>query len=855
MKTGEAIGPYVIQGSLGSGGMGDVYRARDTRLGRDVALKLLSDTALTTDAARRRVLQEARAAAALSHPNIATIFDVLDTPHGPIIVMEYVPGESLAQHIARGPMPVKRSLEIATQISEGLADAHARGIIHRDLKPANIQITPDGKAKILDFGIARLTGSGDDLAAPVTSRTEISRIVGTPGYMAPEQLEGGRGDERTDIYAVGVLIYEMLTGRKPYRGADILSNALAVIQGGAPSVLKVVPATPPMVSALVERAMARDAGGRFQTARELVHELQHARQVIAGDSVTMLSPALGRRTISRNVLLAAVAALTLAVAGWVWVSKSTATVTMPRGAVFAVLPFRNSSGDAANDPIAVGLTDAIANRLSSLQSIRVLSLDQTRQAAGSAPGARNAPAAAQALGAHFVVDGDLKRSGPRLDVDVSLVDAGGKRRAAGHYTGDIAQVFDLHQRIAQGVITALSDAGAVPNAVAPSPAPTLNQQAFAEYEQAHLFLERPDGVDHAIRLFQSAIDKDNQFALAYAGLGQAYWAKYQTTQDPAWTSKATKAILDALRIDPDQPEVRLSLGVMYQGMGQSADGEKELRRVLERQPWNDDAHRLLAGIYLERGQWDAAVDELHQAIALRPGYWKNHSELGFAHYSAGRLDEAVKAYTRVVELQPDSALGFHMRGTMHQNAGRLAEALADYTRANGIRPRSTTFSNIATVHFWRGEYAQAADAYRQAIALTPNSPGLHANLGDTLQKLGKAELARASYRDAVVNVRQQLAVNEKDAHNVARLALYLAKLNDRTGADAEATKALALNGTDRDVLFYVAMVDALAGRGAEACRNLDQAVARGTSIELVRHADEFRVLEGCDAYERIVARR
>lgn len=854
MKPGDSVGPYVILEPIGSGGMGQVFRARDTRLGRDVALKQLSDPTLTADVVRRRILHEAGAAAALSHPNIATVFDVLDTPEGPALVMEYVVGESVADHVARGALPAARALDIAIQTAGGLVEAHAHGIIHRDLKPANIQVTPDGKVKILDFGIARLTSNDTDPGSATTVSSETAaRVVGTPGYMAPEQLRGGQADARTDIYALGVLLYEMLTGRRPFRGTDPISSAMAVMQGGAPAVAEIVPDTPPGLSALVERAMATDPDRRFQSAGELAGALERERRGLADGSPAGASQTARALRIPAGVALALVAVLMLAGVGWQWLGRGREAVVSAHGSAFAVLPFRSAAGEST-DPVAAGLTDAVANRLSSLQSLRLLSLDESREAAR---GARDAASAARALGASFVVEGDLRQSGQTLDVDVSLVSADGRRRPAGRFTGELAQVFDLHQRIAQGVIATLAAADALPAPAAPNPAPTASQEAYADYAQARLFLERPDvpqNLDHAVRLFQSAIAKDPRFALAFAGLGQAYWAQYRQTADPAWTTKATTAILDALRIDPNQPEVRISLAVMYQGLGRLDAAEEELRRVLAMQPWNDDAHRLYAGVYIDRGQWDPAVEQLRRAIELRPNYWRNHSELGFAHYRAGRHDEAVAAYERVVELQPDSALGFHMLGSVHQSAGRLQEALVNYVKANGIRPRAGTYSNIGTIHFWSGEYAPAVDAYERAINLAPNTPELLANLGDTWQKLGRRERARASYQGAVDEIRKQLAVNEHDAINLSLLALYLAKLDDSAAADAAAAKALALNPDDGQVLYTVAMADALAGRSADACARLERAVALGTSAEMVRRADEFRSLEGCDAYDRISAR-
>jgi serine/threonine-protein kinase len=864
MIPGESVGPYIILNSLGSGGMGEVYRARDERLNREVALKRLSDVTLESDVVRRRILKEARAAAALSHPNIATIFDVLDTGAGPAIVMEYVPGDSLARVIERNPVPTEQALEFALQMSEGLAEAHTHGIVHRDLKPANIVITPAGRVKILDFGIARSMDAGAEspAAGTVDPRTEAGRIPGTPGYMSPEQITGGHVDQRTDIYAVGVLLYEMLTGRRPFQAPTPFESAMAAVAGAARPVSELAPAVPAHVSALVERAMAKEPEQRFQTATQLADELRHARQRLV-DAVTESStdvavqPVPGERSPARVKPLALVAAALVAIAaaaiGWRWIHSSTVPVVSAHGSSLAMLPFRNATADPANDSVALGVTEGVANRLASLDSVRILPLEESRDAAA---GGADPVHVARALGAGFVVSGELGRVGQTLDIEVALVKADGQRRAVGRYTGDAARLFDLHRRVADGVSSALAREGVVPSAASIQIAPpTSDQQAFAEYSQARLFLERPDvpgNLDHAIRLFQSAIAKDNRFALAHAGLGQAYWAQYRETQDTAWTNRATAAILDALRIDPDQPEVRLSLAVMYHGLGRPDAASEELQRVLAVQPRNDDAHRLLAGIHIDRSEWDAAVAELQRAIELRPNYWRNHSELGYTHFRAGRVEDALKAYQRVVELQPDSARGYHMLGTVYQSAGRLPEALQNYSRANAMRPSPATSSNIGTIHFWNGDYRKAVDAYQQAIALAPSQPDLYANLGDALQKLGQRDRARASYKTAVTEVRRQLAVNENDAFSMSLLALYLAKLDDRAAAADAARKAISLNAQDGEVLYSTAVVAALGGRSTEACARLEQALAHGASPEIVRRADELRSLKGCAAYDRIV---
>ena len=841
--------------------MGEVYRARDARLERDVAIKRLSASAIGGDEARARVLREARAAAALTHPNIAAVYDVLETPDGLVIVMEYVPGESVAARLTRGPLPVEEAVRIGLQIADALTEAHDRGVIHRDLKPANVHLTPGGKAKILDFGIARSVsdvpkGSAADPAS------EAGRIIGTPGYMAPEQMSGGRADARTDIYGVGLLLFEMLTGRRPFHQTDLLDSARAVFQGKVPRVDDVDASLPDHLSSLVERTMALKPQDRPRNARELHGALERAARLLSNaptldETDRALSrghtawPSTRRRLKQHRLALSIVAVLMAigAFALWRW-SRLPPVLAHP--ATVGILPLKNQTGSPENDALAVGLTEGVATRLSSFKNVRVLSLDDSRLVAASEP---DAAKVARSLGASFVVDGQIQRKGQNLDVDVTLVRNDGHRTPAGRFSGDVSQLFALHRRVAEGLTAALSGEGLVPGGPERDAGPpTANQEAFAEYSQARLFLERPDvpgNLDHSVRLFQSAIAKDNRFAMAYAGLGQAYWSLYQETKEPIWTTKATAAILDALRIDPDLPEVRLSLAVMYQGMGRIPEAQEELRRVLTVQPANDDAHRLLGGIHIDRGEWDLAIQELQRAIALRPNYWRNHSELAFANFRAGRLDVAENGYQRVTQLQPDSARGFHMLGTVQQTAGKLPEALVSYERANQIRPAASTYANQGTVLFWQGDYAKAADAYGKAVSLSPNEPDQHANLGDALTKLGRREEASKSYQSAIAEVTKLLAINDKDAQNLALLAMYQAKAGNRTAAEAAMEKALALSPDDGDVLYNRAIVHALGGQLDQACSTLDQALARGASEELVRHAYELEALKGCPAYDRV----
>ena len=860
VKAGDQIGPYLILELLGTGGMGEVYRARDSRLGREVALKRVSDPALASDVARRRILREARAAGALSHPGIATIYDVLDVPEGLFIVMELVPGETLAGKLRAGPLPPDEALEVCAQLADALAHAHARGVVHRDLKPSNVHLTPQGQAKILDFGIAKSQiDDGDGASRADDLGTAEGRIVGSPGYMAPEQVVGRASDQRTDIYSTGIVLFEMLTGERPYANADRLSSTLAMLDGPVPRVDERAPHVPREIADLVARAMARDPEDRFPSASALSVAIARARRSLSDtETFTGTMPDVDLRRGARPyraALIAAVASLLLlAVAAIVW-KQGRATPVPSRSPVIGIIPLRNQ-GDASDDALVAGLSDALVTRLASVRTLRVLPLQETREAAATA---KNAASVAHTVGAEFVVEGSLKRSGSTVDVDLAIVSANGQRRPAGRYSGDAAQVFQLHRRAAEEVTAALTEAGALRGGITPEPAPpTTNQDAFANYAQARVFLDRPDvpgNLNHAIELLQAAIKLDSRFALAHAALGDAYLAQYRETKDTVWPPKAQASNLEALRIDPQQPEVRMSLAVMYEETGRPDQAMEELREVMGLQPRNDSAHFVLARILTNKGKWDEAVVEARTAIDLRPAYWQNHEQLGDTLRRAGRFEDASLAYQRQIQLQPDSSRGYQRLGYVLQILGRYDEALDSYIKAARIRPTSATYSNMGTIYYWRGQYSQAADAYQRAIQLSPKNPKNYGNLADALTHLGRHSQALVNYRRAAEEAGKLLAVNAQDTDILASLALYQAKLGDRAAAQGTVQKALGLNPLDGDLLFVQAQLNAMAGKNETACDGVRDALAHGKNAEEIRHADELKGLKGCAAYDGLASAR
>ncbi len=833
--TADQIGPYRIVQRLGAGGMGEVFLAEDTRLGRKVALKTLSasDDAHPAET-RRKLLREARAAAKLNHPNIAAVYDVVESGDEAHIVMEYVPGETLAQRLAGGPLPPAAVTDYALQIAEALIEAHSAGVVHRDLKPANIAIGPGGKPKILDFGLAHnrtidLSGSTGPLTVEGEGAARV--VVGTPHYMPPELLLGHFLDERGDIYSLGVTLFELLTGQRPYVGADTGAVAMNVLRAPMPRVRDLRPEVQPDLDALVARAMARRPEDRFPSAAALREALLRVstgvveaptHSMVAG---RLMPPWLGRRA----AILVAAAVLALALAGIARSRASRAPEPPPGGPqVVAILPLRGEGSDARDDAIGAGVADVLASALSKVAGIIVLPRSATL-AESEAP---EAPLdMARRVGASLVVDGRVLRAGDRVRLVAQLMRADtGAVAWSETYEATAATWFDVQPRIAEDLARALrpdisaAERGRLQESVAADPA------AFADFAQARSYLERydvPGSLDHAITLFQSAVRKGPRFARAHAGLGDAYWRKFRATGDERWAAQAKDAITEALRLDPADPSVHFALAVLFRDTGRAGEATEEAHAAIRLQPDFDLAHALLGDLLAESGARAPAEAEYQRAIALRPGYWSHHLGLGVFFFTIGRVEEAIVAFQRVAELRPDSSWGYQMLGMANHALGRLEQALPFYERAIRIAPDPAAYSNLGTAYYQLGRLDQARAAYLRAIALEPADPLKRRNLGDLYRRTGDEAAARREYTEALRLARKQLEVNPRDARALALAAVVEAKTGDVGAAERHAAEALALSPASSDIVYKTAVVHALAGHTDDALAALEKALGMG----------------------------
>ena len=850
MQIGTSVGPYRILSHLGSGGMGEVWLAEDTRLQRRVALKMVRPASVENQASRERLMREARAAAALNHPHIATVHDVLEANGEVVIVFEYVEGETLHNRIARERVPVDEAVDIASQIAKALATAHAHGVVHRDLKPANVIIGADRHVKVLDFGIARILALGSTETtgkAPAETASGLG-FIGTAGYAAPEQMVSSAVDERADLYALGVVLFEMISGRRPFPGNDRVQLASVKLSTDAPKLSSTGPVVPLPLERLVASLLERDRERRPATATDVVSELR----AISGTTNT--GPLPVRRP--RRSWIAAAAVSILALAGFGMWGKSYFTGAPSGNAsappVVAVLPLQNISGDPSRDFVAAGIAESLISSLAAVPSVTVLSRASVAEARSRI---KDSGALTKDLGATFLVDGSVQESGGTLRVSLSLVRQDRSVAWADTIEGTFERIFDLQSRLASALSSALVVRVSASEQARMNDQATSDPQALAAYWRGQTLLERRDikgNLDASIAAFSDAVARDNNFALAHAALGAAYWAKYLETSVADWTQKAVDAGTTALRLDPGRPEVRYTVALTLSGRGRNDEAMEELNRALAIRPNYEDARRQLGLVLGRLGRVDEAVAEYRKALALRPTAASTYSSMGLMLYSAARYDEAIDAFRKATELQPDNFMGFQRLGTAYHAAGKVDLALENYRRATEIRPSAEALSNIGTLHYGRGDFRQAVEAYRQAIELRPNSATTQRNLGDSLSRLNRKAEAQAAYRKAVELSEADLKVSPSNPRLATTLAVHLRKAGELQLAETRIQDALAKAPKDIEVLYGAAVIRALNGQTAEAIALLERAVAGGFSRSRVNEQDDFASLRKLAAFRKLV---
>jgi serine/threonine-protein kinase len=865
----QGLSKYKIIEKLGEGGMGEVYKAEDPAQLRMVAIKVLSKRQHDDPNARTRFIQEAQAASAINHPNIVTIYEIGETDEHAYIVMEYVDGRTLRNLITEGSLASELILKITLQICEAMGEAHERRIIHRDIKPENILLTNRLQVKLLDFGLAKklaLRGQEPGGPAIVERLTESGAVVGTLSYMSPEQLRDETLDERTDLFSFGIVLYEMITGRLPFAGGNPFEVVASILKDRAIKITRLPADIPQGMNAIVMRLLEKDRRKRYSSFSELKRDVEALKRPQPRETAVNKKPeataqmppqrdkpwlqvdqpqardsnSSGGRALDRTRSIESV---------WRMNLNAAAPPTL------LVLPLEpvGSSDDSAF--IGLGLAHAITTDLAKISGLSVLSKSaRTGQMYEASGGVREL---ARELGATILLEGEVMRSGQMIGVMARLTDVETGRVIWGsQYRGDAADLFSIQDAVCESVAEALkvSVSSEVRNRIA-RPA-TTNIDAFEFYSKGRTFLERWDveeNTDFAIQMFDEALKLDQDFALAYAGLGEAYWQKYQGTRDNVWVDRAISASDHALSLDPHQAPVHVSLGIIYHGTGKIDRAIEEFERAIELQPLNNEAYKWLGRCYTNKGDIERAVGYFERAIEIRPGYWDNYNKLGFCYYIFGRYTDAAEQYSRVIRIQPDNYQGYDNLGGVYLFMGRYEDAAAMHRRAIEIYPNGVSYTNLGTAYFYLGKYEQAIAAYNAASELDPRDEVLFRNLGDAYLRVGKNQEAQAQFERAMKLLNDHLSVNPDDARMLADLAICQAKLDRKEEALENIERATALEPRNTTLMYEQAVVYALTGRTDEAIQHLSRALDHGYSRAEAERNPDLDVLRDKPEYVRLIS--
>jgi len=723
LAPGTGLGPYRIIEPLGAGGMGEVYRARDTRLGRDVALKVLSERLAGRPDALERFEREARTVASLSHPNILALYDFGSHDHTVYAVTELLEGESLDRRIGRGAVPWRQVVEIGAAIADGLSSAHTKGIVHRDLKPANVFITRDGVVKILDFGLATaaVPDEDDETVGPTAlTLTKPGTVLGTVGYMSPEQVRGEPADHRSDIFSLGCIASEMLTGKRAFAGNTPNESLAAILRDEPEGLDGSGSQVAPNVAVVVRRCLEKDRDRRFQSARDLAFAL---RALMSGSQPPEPGPApkpLYRSRVMAGVAIAAIAAvlgvLTIgpAVVNTVhkWLNGSKAARSL------AVLPFVNRSGDAAQEYFVDGITDQLIAGLARIDGLRVTSRTSAMTYKAAPKPVREM---ARELDVDFVLEGSVARNGSRLTLTTDLVDAStGTVLWSNTYDRDVRDLPRVQGDIADQVVRKVSIELSPEDRAQLHSGKQIDPSAFDAYVRGRYYWNKrgPDDLTRAVNEFRRAIDVDPTYAAAYAGLADAYaQIGYQAAARALDVyPKAKAAANQAVALAPDLAEPHASLGFVHMYFDLDfAASEREFQRAIALNDNSVTVHHFYSILLTALLRPDEARREIERARVLDPLSPLVATDAGFETFYDRRYDAARSALEDAIGMNAETPLAHYWLARNFQAQRRYDEAIAEYMRAHGSF--GSNFSAIGGIGHLYGEMGRRDEALKMLAQL------------------------------------------------------------------------------------------------------------------------------------------
>jgi len=841
----ETLGHYEILRPIGSGGMGEVFVARDPKLGRKVAIKMLPLRLAAEKDTLTRFTQEARSASALNHPNIVTIHEVGANEGSPFIVMEYIDGRDLRSMIAEGPLPVRQVLDIGVQIADGLAAAHERGIIHRDLKPENIMVTRDGFVKILDFGLAKIVGptpEGEHTLQLDMPGTTPGMILGTVGYMSPEQATGKRIDFRSDLFAFGAILHELVTATPAFDGETAIDTLSAILHYEPEPVTRSNVLAPTQLADIISRLLAKSPDDRYSSTRDLARELRLLRDRVAAEESGFHKPYPQPAPRPIGGFIAAGLALVVFVVGIVFFAREKAAPAPVAKKYLAVMGFQDLSGDPNGQLVVDGFAETLTARLAHFPSVQVMRPQASDLATG------DPKKAARDLGANLILTGSMMRAGDRIRVTYSVLDSRSGREWRDLIEGNVSNLFGVQDEVAASVARNL-DLGST-RTTRPALDPAVSQQRYLEALGHLRRYDNEQSLNSAIAILEDLGDSPS----VQAALARAYLYKFRDTKEPQAAASANDAAERALAADAQSLDVNLTVGELRRETGRYPESIAAFLGVLSQQPNNAEAVLGLAETYKVSNDLKNAEAQYKRAIALQPNFWGGYNKLGALYFTQGRYQDAIPQFQKVAQLVPDNERGYVNLGAMYQRLGRHEDAVRVLKQSIQRAPSAHGFANLGTCYYFLGRYAEAAQAYAKAVELTPHDYLYSRNLGDAYRWVpGQESKAREAYERAIQMCDEAIRINPNESRAHLSRASALAKLGRTREARNAIVRALELDPQYAGAAYEAAVISNIVGDEDETITRIEQALRLGYNVDNILRDPEFANLRKSGRLDAIVS--